>query len=908
MQNMASGMRALAAGQEAQGRGFAQAGQQVARGIDTFAQSFKVDDDLTDAQTRADFMSEMAQIRSERENEFDPAKLDQFPQRFESVRQKYAQKYGDPLRARKFLIETQDDLTKATIQTNERKIGIQRNAEVGRNVETLERLKREAHTEKDETEKSKRISAGSEIYDGMARNGLMTPAQAFAAKQKWVKDYVITDHRMRSPEERVVAEQGWRGALKVRESRNNHRAENDFGFAGLYQFGAPRLQTIGVYQPGANENLGGWNKSSATAPGKWTGQFNIPGFPGVRTKAEFLASPEAQERVFEIHQQRMDKELKDMGLEKYIGTTRGGVTLTRESIYAMMHLGGPGGAADALRGVRDREDAYGTKVMEYAKLGTSGPSKMLDILDPDERQLLTEETARESMQRANIVEQERRATAAVMESERKARIDTLEVGIMDDTMTRADFLQARAAGVIRDEPETIRKIEGLLKQQEERIERRSLSEGIVTGTVAYNPTDEAHRKALDERVEFAARATGRPKEDVAAEVYNVTGMMPKAGVTALRGMSLRNTPEDIIKAGQMAASAMFKVSDRFPNGNPRVFDSFDGGKELTELGTMWAHFRGLMGDDDGSEAAKAIMELRAKDYKSGVNFDQKEEAEFKKNIKENAIKDFSDAKLFGSGSFYDNKLLPDGMKNAMLEDYASETMRFYKKYGNESLARGMAMNNLKTVYGVSNGYIQKFPVEKALADMSINGSHDWAYKAAADRVAAATSGRDKPDPKDVFFTEIPMETSDGFRTKSPNTFYRVMYMKNVDGMRVPEQLNAPFAPGQHFSRAHNEFQTKRDADVRKEWEKRKALEALKPPRNAEEVRTRAGVIPADPAAKQAKEAKIEELRKGVSPYDELQKKLGLEPEPAPVVQPRRTRAGVIPPPASTRNRLPDGNK
>jgi hypothetical protein len=32
---------------------------------------------------------------------------------------------------------------------------------------------------------------------------------------------------------------------------------NEFGFAGLYQFGAPRLETLGVYKPG--EERGYWS-------------------------------------------------------------------------------------------------------------------------------------------------------------------------------------------------------------------------------------------------------------------------------------------------------------------------------------------------------------------------------------------------------------------------------------------------------------------------------------------------------------------------------------------------------------------------------------------------------------------------------------------------------------------------
>lgn len=97
MQNMASGMRALAAGQAAQARGIASAGQQIAEGIDVAVRSFKQDDDLTDAQTRADFLVEKIKLDNERDNEFDPEKLRTFPERYQKLTETYATKYADQI-------------------------------------------------------------------------------------------------------------------------------------------------------------------------------------------------------------------------------------------------------------------------------------------------------------------------------------------------------------------------------------------------------------------------------------------------------------------------------------------------------------------------------------------------------------------------------------------------------------------------------------------------------------------------------------------------------------------------------------------------------------------------------------------------------------------------------------------
>lgn len=159
------------------------------------------------------------------------------------------------------------------------------------------------------------------------------------------------------------------------ESSGNPRKVNQLGYAGLYQFGAPRLAELGVYTPGEKENLKDWSKSPAGAEGKWTGTFNIPGHPEVKTIAAFLANPDAQRAAFGAHQGRMDQEIARLGLDKYEGQTVGGAAISRNALYGMIHLGGAQGTADALAsgGVNAGRDANGTSVMDYArKFGGSG--------------------------------------------------------------------------------------------------------------------------------------------------------------------------------------------------------------------------------------------------------------------------------------------------------------------------------------------------------------------------------------------------------------------------------------------------------------------------------------------------------------------------------------------------------
>lgn len=159
--------------------------------------------------------------------------------------------------------------------------------------------------------------------------------------------------------------------LIKRESGGRTNLINTFGYAGLFQFGAPRLTDLGVYRPGPSENLEAWSKTPRTFGNKWSGEFQIPGFPEVKTIDDFRSNPGAQRAVFGAHIARMDQEITARGLERFEGKTIGGVPITRDGIRAMIHLGGADGARKALEsgGGVNPKDANGTSLLDYARMG-----------------------------------------------------------------------------------------------------------------------------------------------------------------------------------------------------------------------------------------------------------------------------------------------------------------------------------------------------------------------------------------------------------------------------------------------------------------------------------------------------------------------------------------------------------
>ena len=124
---------------------------------------------------------------------------------------------------------------------------------------------------------------------------------------------------------------------------------NAQGFSGQYQFGTARLADLGMYKPAAGENL---------AANQWQGTLSIPGFPNVKTQADFLASPAAQQAAFGAH---------TAGIDRTIAQTPGAAALDRNGLRAVAHLGGEAGMQKFVQsgGRYDPEDANHTRLSDY---------------------------------------------------------------------------------------------------------------------------------------------------------------------------------------------------------------------------------------------------------------------------------------------------------------------------------------------------------------------------------------------------------------------------------------------------------------------------------------------------------------------------------------------------------------
>lgn len=313
-------------------------------------------------------------------------------------------------------------------------------AGVSDQLDTLHRTYIEAQSEED---RQRVVDSARGLIDGLVARGAIHAAQGQRLGRTWVERSAAGSLDVLSPTDRIAALGGNVAALRQRESGGIPTKVNQFGYAGLFQFGAPRLADMGVYQPGAGESLDTWSKTGRDVPGKWTGTFNIPGFPEVKTLKDFLANPAAQEAAYKIHDAKMEQEIKANGLDRFIGQNVAGIPITLDGVKNMMHLGGAGGARRALEsgGTDVARDANGTSVLDYARMGaTSGRAAQLaQFLPPDARARMLDKAEAEwraDERRQHAAHQDERAQLAQQIKDDLASVQTTGQGLPPETINR----------------------------------------------------------------------------------------------------------------------------------------------------------------------------------------------------------------------------------------------------------------------------------------------------------------------------------------------------------------------------------------------------------------------------------------------------------------------------------------
>ena len=119
--------------------------------------------------------------------------------------------------------------------------------------------------------------------------------------------------------------------IGFRESSNNYKAVNQFGYLGKYQFGRNTLNAIG--------------------------------FDSI-SNYEFLSNPSIQEEAM-LTLLKKNKHTLRKEIKKYVGQTINGIYITESGILAAAHLGGAGNVRKFFRKGYEFKDGNGTKMTSY---------------------------------------------------------------------------------------------------------------------------------------------------------------------------------------------------------------------------------------------------------------------------------------------------------------------------------------------------------------------------------------------------------------------------------------------------------------------------------------------------------------------------------------------------------------
>lgn len=140
--------------------------------------------------------------------------------------------------------------------------------------------------------------------------------------------------------------------LRRRESGNDYKIVNPYGYLGAYQFGMARLCDLGYTE--RIPNTSGFSNKVF----RWKSGFS---------KSYFLSNSDFQDKVFKEHVLRLIKQINYGLPSQYIGGQVRGIKITLSGLVAGAHLGGLGGIRRFLKYGQTSEDAFGTSVSDYIK-------------------------------------------------------------------------------------------------------------------------------------------------------------------------------------------------------------------------------------------------------------------------------------------------------------------------------------------------------------------------------------------------------------------------------------------------------------------------------------------------------------------------------------------------------------
>lgn len=635
---------------------------------------------------------------------------------------------------------------------------------------------RSTNNHKDRTDNiyKARIRAGDdpqEVYSDAYRAIKDDPDQDELGKEElWreiSEEITLTQFDALSPEERIAAVDRIRAgrsdsnSLVKYESGGNPEVVNKWGYAGKYQFGAPRLVELGIYTPGKGETVKG-NSSNWTGnkQAQWSGKWNIR---GVNSLEDFLNNEEAQDRVFKKHKADIKKFIDREGLDQYIGETVNGVVITEDSIINMAHLGGKEGAKRYLEsgGQDDPSDNLGTSLADYARLGAA--------VGDDELETIRDKAIQE--QEASIADLGREAKLAytAYKDNFEFRIRSHEVTDRNDIINDETLLDGDKATLLK-----------AFGTEETRREKADSVERILGNGGNVNIYEGEDRKALD--TVYNRMMKNVPEEEqqtTALQLVKEIGYVPDTLVKDIRSGLVSSDSQTAIDALTIAGESL-KI-------NPAAFAGREGAVGLAKDVDVYESFL-----EQGYEEKDALERWRGtKDLQVQKNRDAVlKDTQTVKWVKENSEpSDVTNA--FHGWLTFEPEFVSEAQGFAIASQYQSMLEdALIDVGGDRDAAVKVAKARFGRVFGVSNlnmggnNILMRYPPEKFYP--KIQGGHDYVADQLSELVTQIE--RVQIDPDKVFLQSDEYTEDDIKAGRLPR--YQVWF---VDDYNIRQML-----PGGHF--------------------------------------------------------------------------------------------------------------
>lgn len=504
-----------------------------------------------------------------------------------------------------------------------------------------------------------------------------------------------------------------------------------------------------------------WNGLANSPEGRAAGIRPI-GAGQARTDADPRFDPEQQEKAMDLFTRQNMKALEAAGIQPNARNTY------------MAHFMGSGGAVQFIRQMeRTPNDAAETHFPKEAAANQrvfyrpDGSARtMAEVYEIQTRKFANAGTPSAApsqdfarvpfQQQAQFRQQaERAATArqtegdALMNQQQAQRIDQLMTAIVDGKAGRADVVAARDRGELTDFNSYKRALDLVAQQESRDYYTNQFNAGVAAGR-QWNPLDTEDKKSAEAGVWALAKVNGNNVPQAAFQVWQQTGILAKPGAEALRGAMQSTDPQRMGAAYQIAASML--------RTNPNAFAGVDGGKELEQAAALFfdrVERRGQTAD----EAVRAIAEMNRPEAQAARQVRDEDAKRFRdeltKRDQTSTIRSILDTNGWLPGGRGE---MPIGARErgALMSDYVSAAEEHYQKFGDRSAALTYAQNEVKRLYGVSNGRIMRFPPERAyptVEDADGNRSHAYVYAQAAAAAQSATGRAVKPE--DITLVPIP---------------------------------------------------------------------------------------------------------------------------------------------------------